>query len=735
MEFHRRRPWLRVPADAPFLLRVPGEERALCAVVIGQSRGDFGLIVYRGDDGFERVRAMILEDLSHERAMEGVDLLSVTFEALAAIPREFRSLLERAGFSGRRESAAPWIMHLPPGHQTRVPGRADLRLLEWCLRGVLAADQAAELPQQPLQESRGRIVQLECSGTPRKLELRARRVAWPKAPERVPERSSLRLSEDLAELPRTQRRWQSALQPVPAAIAGDERSMRAFAVVEAESGDLVCLTPVLGNELDPAVQALESALRGKGKRASTGGVPGLPLEIACTSPELHAALAPALASLDVACPLIEMPAELEQALESLGTFFSERDFGEPENLEDWKEADRRLTTAMVKECFEEHSFGERALRRYYGSKERMGEAIGTFGQAAVLGAFVEWFVADYRATRRSKTWIEKRLERRLRPCERALFEARRDARLSIFRVDAVRPGASLDIEDVLRGERHTLSDKALSGCDLEGHFLPLRLLRVGEWTFAAMAGPVLHAMDVDGCLEWLESRGADFASDARTGSEALGELWHFLMQVKQRPTVLQNFDGEALEFLRACYRVEDVDDLLERLASRADVRFDRDDLEGAWVGQARGRGATGGDVTFARLEIVGDELLVEVNSRGRLERARAWLDKLPGLRFEKADPVEASARAPDDRLRGPEATLPDEMRPHVEALLREQYRHWLDQPIPALGDRTPRQVARTPGGRRRVERMIRTMPDARGPFGPIPAPREELLAELGIARD
>ncbi|QDV05575.1 hypothetical protein Poly30_10730 [Planctomycetes bacterium Poly30] len=62
---------------------------------------------------------------------------------------------------------------------------------------------------------------------------------------------------------------------------------------------------------------------------------------------------------------------------------------------------------------------------------------------------------------------------------------------------------------------------------------------------------------------------------------------------------------------------------------------------------------------------------------------------------------------------------------------------WLDEEIPALGGKTPREAAKDPAMRQEVERMIRTFPDATGPTGTVKAPRAAMLgssgAEIGMS--
>jgi len=144
----------------------------------------------------------------------------------------------------------------------------------------------------------------------------------------------------------------------------------------------------------------------------------------------------------------------------------------------------------------------------------------------------------------------------------------------------------------------------------------------------------------------------------------------------------------------------------------------------------------GDNTTLARLQIIDTRLIVEANSAARFASARKWIEALSGVEFERVTTQEirpGALRPLDDRLPGQEKEPSPEVIEHVREFLLESYRSWLDQPIPMLNGQSPRQACKTPGGRRRVAAMIRTMPAATGPGGAVEPPREELLRELGIA--
>jgi hypothetical protein len=144
----------------------------------------------------------------------------------------------------------------------------------------------------------------------------------------------------------------------------------------------------------------------------------------------------------------------------------------------------------------------------------------------------------------------------------------------------------------------------------------------------------------------------------------------------------------------------------------------------------------GGPVHLGRMEFIGDELVLTVNSARRFRRARTWLEKLPGVAFRNVttrrwdEPDED--RPLDERIAKPE---PVEMTPGltaaVQAMMDRHYMQWLDEPLPVLGGRTPRQACATPAGRQQVALLVRTIPDPMGPK-PVRVPREAMLRDLGL---
>lgn len=120
-----------------------------------------------------------------------------------------------------------------------------------------------------------------------------------------------------------------------------------------------------------------------------------------------------------------------------------------------------------------------------------------------------------------------------------------------------------------------------------------------------------------------------------------------------------------------------------------------------------------GTPVFANVELKSRQLVVEVNST---ERAGVATAAMAGLLGKRAGPPLTEIRTlaqmlADDAARdgvdsGPEIP-PDEMERLVHDMLTREYSQALDQPVPMLGERTPRALARTRAGRAKVAAWLK----------------------------
>lgn len=188
---------------------------------------------------------------------------------------------------------------------------------------------------------------------------------------------------------------------------------------------------------------------------------------------------------------------------------------------------------------------------------------------------------------------------------------------------------------------------------------------------------------------------------------------------------ISNSDGELLEFLSVHYPLApsaNPEAIRAALASVPDFRKENDGFWN-WVeskpakrGRSKKPNATqsfvtmrdDGGIVLGTIELKGKTLTLAVNSEAREARGRALIEPLltgmvrePLVERQTMEQMMASA----DRQGGIEPSsglLPEQERAIVHQGLTDHYRRMLDEPIPALGNATPRTAAKSAKGRQRV---------------------------------
>jgi len=201
------------------------------------------------------------------------------------------------------------------------------------------------------------------------------------------------------------------------------------------------------------------------------------------------------------------------------------------------------------------------------------------------------------------------------------------------------------------------------------------------------------------------------------------------------PPRMTNTEGESLLLCEATLTVADPDALTLALDRTYDRLEDDPDGTRCWVEHV----VTGGmQRVRAQLELSGDQLHVHANSGARFERVLSVVRELDPSATVVAETREPAGSVEDiARLKAkhpsPGETL-DPQSPELAAVLEQftrQYEQaWLDEPIPALSGRTPRECAADPTRRPDLIRLLDTFPDVEAPGSMSPA---RLRAALGLA--
>jgi hypothetical protein len=288
---------------------------------------------------------------------------------------------------------------------------------------------------------------------------------------------------------------------------------------------------------------------------------------------------------------------------------------------------------------------------------------------------------------------------------------------SLFEIERVQSDR-LALRDVRTAERLTVtnthpSDHTRPGLLMLGRPLPV------EDTWRAYSGfvPVRGAL-VDELLTVLDD------PDPFDLAELIGRCL--------APPAMSNTDGEPLVFHELTYRLPDPSAARAALAAST-LHTDGDDTF-TLVRDTKNQP----DTLIATFAITGDQLAASVNSDARLAEAQDLVARL----LPDAELVDHDQRDLDEMLAEAEAS-PERAAPRssdddpvlaaaLEQHIRKLERRWVDEPVPALGGRTPRDAAQDPIGRHELERLLASFDDGVGSPGAMNANRIRALLDLNL---
>ena len=334
---------------------------------------------------------------------------------------------------------------------------------------------------------------------------------------------------------------------------------------------------------------------------------------------------------------------------------------------------------------------------------------------------------------------------------------------SFFAVEALIAGRALDIKDILTGRRFHVLEQSASRTLHAGDVLFTRVVTAGGGSIMIGACPWVipaswHIPIID-MRERLRPKRPLTRGELRDYDLEIRQTYHDIVDALLHPTrpVMQNTDGDPIELATLTYELGvPVAVAVERLAPLATLRGDvhladeARDAAGAlvaatltWIRAGNRTHKDWDNTTLGTLRLDGSRLVVEVNSARRRRRIEREIAKRLGAAATLVDTTitdlaealerRRNARSAEaaDAPTAAEPPTPPELQAIEAEFARKHWEAWLDTKVPALGNRTPRQAARTASGRERLEALLadygRRTVSGRNAFEPdIGALRHEL---------
>jgi Protein of unknown function (DUF2384) len=726
-------PWREFNDQYLFAFEVPGEPHPVFGIVLGAAGQEFGLSLYRGERAVEQVHYVTTDP----RPPMVAPMLLLSFDPIGAVSDEFLSLVKAAGVT---ERVIPTVVDIRPGGRGHPPTNQHLRLLAQILEAMLrAADAELLRPRKFDATVGGKVLTLVVDAENGKVrDVTARFTDL--APLPLAAATTHSLPWPLPELDPIDAHRLVGFAPAPFGIAGAAQPPWVLCVLDPERdriAGLEVVVPDAPDDLDQAMQALASILA-----EPKDGPAGLPRRLTFVHRRLGEAMAEPLRERGVIVDILDEHPAATQFFARLRDMPAP-DAPEPDRVpaaaaaDRWLEHHRSLMARIDAKLTVQSLHARKPLTAFFGDPDVLDDLDEVLEELGIDAAphrlaYRDWFVVAWRSKAKGSTRAEQLLAAPMPEAERRLLAARVAARTGLYRVVSRRASLVL-LSDVYSDFEIEVDDGALAAATSEGQALPARIGNADGYHFVVLLGPLLSPWQINAATAYLASSFGSFTSaDLQRRPELLAALWQWWMDAAMHANTpqLTNTDGDRLDFRIGTFAVDDWPRLLAAFARRTDLRTD-DDGEVAtpehwtWI-----RADATGNTILAELQRVGDELLVETNSEPRLESARRWLEAMPGVRFVQQRQQQPD-RAPRPRRPADAAALPAAALAQLQAQIDAMTLRWLDERVPALGNRTPRQAVQTAEGREIVLRLIRTWPDPGGMPG-LRTPRERLRRELGL---
>jgi hypothetical protein len=358
---------------------------------------------------------------------------------------------------------------------------------------------------------------------------------------------------------------------------------------------------------------------------------------------------------------------------------------------------------------------------------------------------------------------------RLDDLERRLLEEVCSRPFSFHQVLGVERHRGLQLRDLMSGEERKVSERLATESLTRGEILFARVVGIDD--VAILLGCAPHAIPPTYAPTLLDIReeiagGSGWIplADLRDLENDLRLLYFDIAdQLLDAPDPeIRNTDGDPLELIELRYALrcpaERAFEALRVLATGhtaedllADAELDEQGRLRAvsfpWLVKGNKKHEYWENTILGRIAIEGDVLTVEVNSRKRARRIRKRIEsRLKGDAafegeicqkaaelFEAAREAEASSEDGRERDERERFEADPEVRELTERMRREHWECWFDMKVPALAGLTPREAARDPKGRERLEALLLEFEwrDARGD-SPMSPDMDALRRELGI---
>jgi len=361
-----------------------------------------------------------------------------------------------------------------------------------------------------------------------------------------------------------------------------------------------------------------------------------------------------------------------------------------------------------------------------------------------LGFFLEWFIHDF-PLKNGLTIIEEYYEEKkekLSEEERSLLKYEMASYLSLYEVTSVTPEVGLRLKDLFTNEEMDIVEVKGSLTMVKWDVIFARVIRMGSVN--KLSGmitliPRRNKEEIISSIQktWKKVKEETGKSDWPNFMKSNAQLIHHLIEDQfSVEAVFLTEEHHRIISSKAVYDVKNFDSIRYRLSKEFDFITDTEDGEKirfTWLKRGRSKDWEEGKLVegsvILRSEMIRGEGELRWTSLGnvdltpkrldlwclskeRLDRGKRRLHEILGEDIQhRVDTYEDMVKKAMERSVKPSLTerdeIPEELHPLFSNVIAELVMKWVDEKIPALDGKTPKEAVKTPEGRAKVEELLK----------------------------
>jgi hypothetical protein len=365
-------------------------------------------------------------------------------------------------------------------------------------------------------------------------------------------------------------------------------------------------------------------------------------------------------------------------------------------------------------------------------------------------SFWEWFIHDFQIENEGHATPIELYEKggmALDPERIGMLERMRKTALCLYEVADVFPEEGLLLNDLFRGGQITVREKLGTRGLRKWDIIAARLISVDG---VSVISGGMHPYPRSAKSELLATFEKMYGKYRKHEPEAsrtdflklfghyFNRFWCGLVKTPFQPK-LANRDGQPLIFSKALFEIDDGSAVLEKLRS---LEVLEEDDAGTFLWLRKGAESDSG-IILGTVRLQKRSLNLECNSRERLEEGKTLLREALGasLRY-KADTFQDAYKAMKEHPPSPRKTqsqIPREVELQLyDKFMRKHYEKWIDEKIPALGNKSPREAVKKPSGKEKLVDLLKEIENSeehRKRRGEVSFDTAWLWERLGIRRE